>query len=210
VVLVGAYTVAAWVGVGCFYSEDMAFQWRFPLALQCLWPLLLICTLPVIPESPRWRKFALSVPLSIHSLTRLQVLMQDRKSEAWHVLSKLHGQTDESEVFAREELYQIQQQIQEDRTGDAQKNIFQLLRKASHRKRFFCAFMVMFAAQSSGNTVIYSKCRTGAKQASKVNRLRLQCSTLQRLGPNRWNASYTGSSVLYCRCLPELCLRCCH
>jgi hypothetical protein len=165
VVLVGAYTVAAWVGVGCFYSEDMAFQWRFPLALQCLWPLLLICTLPVIPESPRWCKFALSVPLSIHSLIWLQVLMQDRKSEAWHVLSKLHGQTDESEVFAREELYQIQQQIQEDRTGDAQKSIFQLLRKASHRKRFFCAFMVMFAAQSSGNTVIYSKCRTGGKES---------------------------------------------
>ena len=87
--------------------------------------------------------------------------MRERREEAWHILAKLHGQTEESEIFAKEELYQIQMQVQEDKTGDAQKSIFQLLKKPSYRKRFFCAFMVMFAAQASGNTVIYSKCCIG-------------------------------------------------
>lgn len=30
------YTIAAWVGVGAFFSENAQFNWRFPLALQVL------------------------------------------------------------------------------------------------------------------------------------------------------------------------------
>jgi MFS family permease len=49
------YSVAGWVGYGCFYYTT-AFQWRFPLGLQCLPPVLLFIGLRFIPESPRWRK----------------------------------------------------------------------------------------------------------------------------------------------------------
>jgi hypothetical protein len=54
VVLVFGYSAAAWVGFGSFYSTNPAFQWRFPLCLQCLWPLAMLCLTPWIPESPRW------------------------------------------------------------------------------------------------------------------------------------------------------------
>lgn len=56
VLIVVAYSIAAWVGVGCYYATNPAFQWRFPLALQCLWPLLMLVAMPLIPESPRWSK----------------------------------------------------------------------------------------------------------------------------------------------------------
>lgn len=50
------YTLAAWVGVGSYYSTNVNFNWRFPLSLQVLWPLLQLCFIPWLPESPRWRK----------------------------------------------------------------------------------------------------------------------------------------------------------
>lgn len=51
------YTVAAWVSVGSFFNTGQPeFQWRFPLAFQCLWPLLHLLFVLNLPESPRWRK----------------------------------------------------------------------------------------------------------------------------------------------------------
>lgn len=50
------YVLAAWVGVGSFYFSNAQLNWRFPLSLQVLWPLLLLCSVSWLPESPRWRK----------------------------------------------------------------------------------------------------------------------------------------------------------
>lgn len=57
VFLVAGYSLAAWTGFACYFSKDLSFQWRFPLAEQCLWPLALLILSPWIPESPRWREF---------------------------------------------------------------------------------------------------------------------------------------------------------
>lgn len=66
VVLVAGYTIAGWVGYGCYFAENAAFQWRFPLALFCLWPTLLLVVIHWIPESPRWRKC-----ISAHALPKI-------------------------------------------------------------------------------------------------------------------------------------------
>jgi MFS family permease len=50
------YSVAGWVGYGC-YSYTGQFQWRFPLAVQCFAPTMVLLGLFFIPESPRWRKW---------------------------------------------------------------------------------------------------------------------------------------------------------
>lgn len=68
-ILVTGYAIAGWVGYGTFFAEIPPFQWRFPLALQVLWPLALVCVLPWIPESPRWCKSAM-----LNSMLRAQVL----------------------------------------------------------------------------------------------------------------------------------------
>lgn len=54
--IVVGYSIAGWTGVGTNYSTDAALQWRLPLALQCLFPVLILALSPFIPESPRWCK----------------------------------------------------------------------------------------------------------------------------------------------------------
>lgn len=45
--------IAAWVTYGMSHAAG-SVTWRFPLALSCLWSLLVLCTTPQMPESPRW------------------------------------------------------------------------------------------------------------------------------------------------------------
>lgn len=47
---------AYWVDYGMSYVNNHA-QFRFPLALQCLFALVTIALMLVLPESPRWVSF---------------------------------------------------------------------------------------------------------------------------------------------------------
>ena len=55
------------------YFTGGALQWRFPLAFQLVFPLVVATVLPFLPESPRW------------------LLLQDRHEEALLVISRLTG-----------------------------------------------------------------------------------------------------------------------
>lgn len=55
------------------YFTGGALQWRFPLAFQLIFPLVVIAVLPFLPESPRW------------------LLLQDRHEEALEVIARLTG-----------------------------------------------------------------------------------------------------------------------
>lgn len=91
------------------------------------------------------------------------VIIKDRPDEAWVVMERLHGIQGHDEhspmaVFAREEFYQMRQQVAADKRmaaieGDSIKTLFT---KPSYRKRMICAFFTMFAAESTGILVIYS------------------------------------------------------
>ncbi|KAF3395419.1 Sugar transporter STL1 [Talaromyces pinophilus] len=134
VLIVVAYSLAAWIGVACYFSTNLALQWRFPLAVQILWPLLLLATLPIVPESPRW------------------LLANGNTQAAWEVISKLHYES--AEGLARAEFEQMLQQIRADIAAAENESLLDLFRKPSYRKRCICAFLVMYAGQASGNLVI--------------------------------------------------------
>lgn len=51
------YITASWVGLGFYFVKGTTNQWRGPLAIQVLSPLLLCLGLRWVPESPRWREF---------------------------------------------------------------------------------------------------------------------------------------------------------
>ncbi|KAK7890390.1 hypothetical protein LTR67_008276 [Exophiala xenobiotica] len=143
VVLVLGYSLAAWIGVACFFSSNPHFQWRFPLIVQVIWPLAMLILTPFLPESPRW------------------LLYKDRPAEAWKVVSKLHGSNEEGDdsaiaSFAREEFYQMTHQVQADKAMAAGENLMTLFKKPSYRKRMICAFLTMFGAESTGILVIYN------------------------------------------------------
>ncbi|KAI1630482.1 general substrate transporter [Exophiala viscosa] len=139
VVLVAGYTVAGWVGFGCFFATNPNFQWRFPLAVACLWPLLTLAVSPWIPESPRW------------------LILRGSKDEAWTIIAKLHyNPADPEELYARREFDQMCRQVENDRLYFEHESVVDLFRKPSYRKRMICGFLTFFSNESSGILVIYN------------------------------------------------------
>lgn len=48
------YALASWVGVAFYFVNASGAQWRIPLAIQCLPPIMLACGILFLPESPRY------------------------------------------------------------------------------------------------------------------------------------------------------------
>lgn len=90
VVAVGTF-VAYWLDFGLSYVNNTV-QWRFPVAFQIFFALILFIGIINLPESPRW------------------LVSQDRKEDAGYVLAKLHDVSpDSDEVYA--ELTVIQDAV---------------------------------------------------------------------------------------------------
>lgn len=45
--------IAYWIDYGCLYGPD-DFTWRFPIAFQCVFAIIVIIMMIGLPESPRW------------------------------------------------------------------------------------------------------------------------------------------------------------
>lgn len=139
------YNLAAAVSYGCYFAEDGNFAWRFPLALQCALPLVLIGASFWMPESPRW------------------LLLRDRPDEAHTIVMRLHtapGDHEESFALAEFDLMVDQIHLERSRTGGAVATFvgrwFHLFSKRSYIKRAVLGFVIMFGCQLTGCTVIVS------------------------------------------------------
>jgi sugar porter (SP) family MFS transporter len=139
--LVFGYTSAGWIGYACFWAtpHNPSFAWRFPLAVQVLFPLLLLLGTPFVPESPRWL---------------LAKGGEENMKTAWRTLQRLHGSGDE---FVKDEFLQMSLQIQLEQTR--RKEVGGHLLKAafarkSYRWRMFVGFMTQFGAEVAGPLII--------------------------------------------------------
>ena len=45
--------ISAWLNLGMSFTTG-SVSWRFPLAMSAFWALIVIFTVPMLPESPRW------------------------------------------------------------------------------------------------------------------------------------------------------------
>ncbi|KAL8286232.1 hypothetical protein RQP46_004720 [Phenoliferia psychrophenolica] len=98
VALMVGYVVAQWCGYGFFFLASPS-NWRAPFALQVITPLIILGSLPFVPESPRWLEG------------------QGRSEEALAVLKSVHKWDADPEFrIAREEHLQIKLQTELEKT----------------------------------------------------------------------------------------------
>lgn len=142
--LVFGYMLAGWVGYACYFAAVHnlpAFGWRFPLALQCLPPLVLLLGSPWLPRSPRW------------------LISKGKFDEAHHVIRRLRESSDDPDnLVAKEEFYQTKEQIQLEAEkmatyGSVWKAV---IMKPSYRKRMVIGFLTQWGAEFGGPLIIVS------------------------------------------------------
>ncbi|KAF2877281.1 general substrate transporter [Massariosphaeria phaeospora] len=135
------YALAGWTGFGCYYVKSQTAQWRICLALQIVPPLCLLVGSPWLPESPR------------------HLMANDRFDEGLRILRDLHRMPgDEDDILAKEEFYQIRQQLELERREGLREGWVQgwvvLFRRKSYRKRLILGFLTLGLVQSTGCLVI--------------------------------------------------------
>ncbi|EDU47505.1 Sugar transporter STL1 [Pyrenophora tritici-repentis] len=129
--------IAYWIDYGCLYGPD-DFTWRFPIAFQCIFAIIVIIMMISLPESPRW------------------LLNHHHEDEAATVLAGLNGvPRDDPEVL-------IQMQIIRDAVnasgggGKVPTKALLTNGKSQHLRRAILGASSQFMQQLSGcNAVIY-------------------------------------------------------
>lgn len=131
------YTVIGFIGVG-FYFYQSENAWRAPLGITILPPLLLLCIIYWLPESPRY------------------LISKDRHEEAWAIIHRLHSDpNDPTDEFAKREYYQMFKQIHFDWT--LKTGYWEIFKRPSYRKRAYMSMTLAFCIMSSGLITIQSK-----------------------------------------------------
>ena len=123
------YLLANWIGVIFYFVNAGGAQWRVPFALCILPSILVLCLLPVIPESPRY------------------LMMNDKVEEARAVLLRLHGRDRETHNFVELEIKQMVAQIGYE--GQSKVTWREFLFSTQFRKRLILTFVTQTMSQAS-------------------------------------------------------------
>lgn len=132
------YTAAGWMGFACSFfpanSHSATFAWRFPLALQCLPPLVVLAGSNFIPYSPRW------------------LLGKDRREEAFAIVQRLHATPDDPDhIAARQEFYLMEKQFELDKQFKVRP--LEIFRGKANLRRTLMAFLLMWGDQFLGKSL---------------------------------------------------------
>ncbi|KAL4964866.1 sugar porter family MFS transporter [Aspergillus stella-maris] len=87
------FTLTSWINFGCSKSSIPSVQWRVPLAIPILFPLIICASVFRLPESPRW------------------LVSKRRIQEATDTLARLNGLENTNELI-RHEISLIQAAIE--------------------------------------------------------------------------------------------------
>jgi MFS family permease len=125
--------LATWIDFGFFYAQSSSVSWRFPIAFQAIFALIVVCLVLFLPESPRW------------------LIKKDRSAEATDVMCKLDDLPADSTVVARD-IANIQQSLLDEHTGTSSSPFS--LTENRHLHRTILALGINLLAQMSGVNIV--------------------------------------------------------
>ncbi|RFU26332.1 hypothetical protein B7463_g10001, partial [Scytalidium lignicola] len=130
----GGIVSATWLEFGLFYVKDNAVNWRFPIAFQAVFALVVIGLIMHLPESPRW------------------LLRRDRFEDASRVLAVLGDTTPDSELVAAEVVV-IREAIEHEDQSDGSSNPF-AMNHGRYLHRTMLGLGVCFLAEMTGVNIV--------------------------------------------------------
>lgn len=137
--LQGVGIVSAYIGCSvcalAFSFVDTSYQWRLTFVVLTAAAVLHLCSLFLLPESPRW------------------LMEKGREKEARSVLENLHRtEADPDATFAHAEANQIKAQVESEK--GLPKGYVYIFTTPHLRKRAFCAILLWVMGQGTGITAI--------------------------------------------------------
>lgn len=146
------YCIGIYAGLG-FYFVSGHNQWRGILGIQMVLPIIILCGIYWMPESPRY------------------LLSKDRIEEAWAITKRLHvvGSDPGSHEFAAREFYQMRKQIELD--NRYRTSYLGIFTKPSLRKRAIMTIFLEFSIYSCGVLVLLSSYMLPFREISQVTQL---------------------------------------
>ena len=91
------YSLGSYMGLAFHYVKAPEAQWRGPLGIALIFPVIMSALCSIIPESPRY------------------LLMRGRVDDAREVVYKIHGtKNDVDQEYVRQEFYQMTKQAEMD------------------------------------------------------------------------------------------------
>jgi MFS family permease len=124
------FCTANWINYG-LYDDNGPFQWRFPLAFQLVFPLVVAAFLPFVVESPRW------------------LLLRDRPDNARRALARLQGKSSHAaDKELNDELKSIYRAIQDERKARVPTRDVLLFRDPNQNMRRLLLRLVLLFPQT--------------------------------------------------------------
>lgn len=131
---ISGLVIVSWLEFGLYYIQDSEFSWRFPIAFQAIFAIIVLCTILSLPESPRW------------------LVRQDRAEEAARSLAMLED-TEESSEAVTLGLDTIRQSLQDEDGNGLSRNPF-AMNSNRNFDRTCLAVGINIIAQMSGISII--------------------------------------------------------
>ncbi|KAJ5236157.1 hypothetical protein N7489_006248 [Penicillium chrysogenum] len=82
---IGGIVLATWLEFGLYYVSDNSASWRFPIAFQGLFALVVVGCIMLLPESPRW----LARVGRLEEASEVLARMENAPVDSEHVLQEL-------------------------------------------------------------------------------------------------------------------------
>lgn len=119
--IAGGIALSYWIDFAFYFTRNMTphedVSWRFPIAFQCIFPMIMLPFLMKLPESPRW------------------LLRKNRVDDARKVFSALDD-VPANDKLVNDQIREVQDAIKMEKTLGAEKLSFKVLRSQGPKRHF--------------------------------------------------------------------------